>query len=99
MGKSIKTNGASEGSACHHPALDVDMKASHFADTNIHFLQVAVACKVCGRRMKFISDPVGPTTEPDACGISFPFVGEHEEPQPLPEPDELTMAAVEAIGG
>jgi hypothetical protein len=86
MAKSTKKPAASESSVCVHPKLDVDFVSNHFGDTNIHFLQVKIGCADCGRRMKFIAEPVGPTTEPDQCGISFPFVGEDEEPTIMPGP-------------
>lgn len=78
----------SASAQCHHPDFTMDMRSMHFPSTNIHFLQVRLTCKTCAAPMKFIAEPVGPTTSPDMLEISFPFIGHDEEPIPLMDPQQ-----------
>jgi hypothetical protein len=84
--------------SCEHVAMTVDMQSGRFAETNVRFLQVRIKCAACDKPMEFISEPVGPTLDPDLCGISFPYVAQGEVPVALMEPMAITLEDADVAG-
>lgn len=83
---------------CEHVEVTLDMQSGRFAETNVRFLQVRLCCATCAKPMEFISEPVGPTLDPDLCGISFPYVAQGEVPIALMEPFQVSLEEVDAAG-
>lgn len=69
---------------CIHDDLDIQLHHQAFDDSNIHYLEIKVVCKSCGKPMIFRGCPLGmtpahPTMALGGEEIRIPFLGEGEE--------------------
>jgi hypothetical protein len=76
---------ATASTQCPHSDLDITVNNQAFVDSNQHYLEIKVSCKICGKPMVFKGMPFGvlpdrPTMSIDGQEIILPFLGEGEEP-------------------
>lgn len=74
----------SASATCPHPDLHYHLNHAHFADSNVHILEITATCRVCDAPMVFIGKlPVGsslaaPAISADGLELQLPMVGQGE---------------------
>ncbi len=74
-----------DSAQCPHPDVHIELNHQMMADSNVHYLEVKVRCRICEAPMAFRGLPFGvsphhPTMAIDGSEITLPFLGAGEEP-------------------
>lgn len=69
---------------CPHPEVHFNLNSSRFGNTNIRYLEITAACKICDAPMRFRGLPFGmtphhPTMAADGLEVILPHMFGDEE--------------------
>lgn len=75
-----------DSAQCPHSDLAFELRHVMMENSNVHYVEMSAACKVCGVPMQFRGMPFGvtpehPTMAMDGSEVTLPLLGKGEEPR------------------